>query len=133
MLLHCNDLDFLGLAQRQQEKFSGFSYAKTWDCERGTWVRKKTALFEFGEEGDGKPCVWIGRLSECQAVFEFDDEEFEDDPPAENKVVEELVPKFRRNLFSSQGLTLVKALSEHLFIGGVIASVTLFIYCICSL
>ena len=140
MLRQCNNLDFVGLAQRQQEKFSGFSYAKAWDYERSRWVRKKTALFKFGEDGDGEPGVWIGPLGDCQAVFEFEDQELEDGPLAVNEVLEKVVPKVfppspvaaspvpksRQNLVFSQGLNLVKALSQQCFFGGVIVSVTLF-------
>lgn len=57
MLKHRRDLDFLGLAQRQQEKFKGFKYAKVWDCERGKWARRKTAQFKFDGEG-GKDPGW---------------------------------------------------------------------------
>jgi hypothetical protein len=53
MLAECHDLDFVGLAQRQQEKFSGFACSKVWDYGRGRWVRRKTALFKFGEDGGG--------------------------------------------------------------------------------
>lgn len=140
MLRQCNDLDFRGLAQRQQEKFSGFTYAKAWDCERGSWVRKKTALFKFSEDGDGQPGVWIGPLGDCQAVFEFDDQEFEDGFLAESEALATLIPKAspsipvvtspmpkpRQNLFFLQRLNLAKALSQQLFIGGVIVFVTFF-------
>lgn len=139
MLGQCRDLDFHGLAQRQQDKFLGFSYAKAWDCKRGKWVRKKTALFKFGEDGDEQSGVWIGRLSDCQAVFEFEDQECEDSPLAENEVVEKFVleafppipavispvPKSRQSLALFQSLHLVKALSQQLFTVGVILSVFL--------
>lgn len=47
MLSNCNDLNFVGLTQRQQAKFSGLLFTKHWDYERRKWVRKKTAVFKF--------------------------------------------------------------------------------------
>jgi hypothetical protein len=142
MLAECHDLDFVGLAQRQQEKFLGFSCSKVWDYERGKWVRRKTALFKFGEDGGGQPSVWVGPLSDCQAVFEFEDQECEDGSLAENEVVKKFapeafspapavispVPKSRQNLVPFHSLYLVNALSQQLFTVGAIVSVFLFYF-----
>ncbi|KAL5326318.1 hypothetical protein ACEPPN_007456 [Leptodophora sp. 'Broadleaf-Isolate-01'] len=139
MLSHCNDLDFRGLAQRQQDKFPGFSYVKAWDCDRGKWVRKKRALFKFGRCEGGEPGVCIGPLDDCQAVFEFEDPDCGDDALAENEGSDTLapnafppipetiapVPKFHPDLILIYGLNLVKALSPQLLISGIIVSVTL--------
>ncbi|KAL5313420.1 hypothetical protein ACEPPN_019153 [Leptodophora sp. 'Broadleaf-Isolate-01'] len=138
MLPHCNDLDLHGLAQRQQGKFPGFSYTKVWDHERGKWVKKKTAFFKFGRCEGGEPSVWIGPLSDCQAVFEFEDQDCGDDlvdnersdKPAPNAfppVPETIAPvsKFRPDLILIYGLNLVKALSQQLLISGVIVSVAI--------
>ena len=129
MLGQCRDLDFLGLAQRQQDKFLGFSSAKAWDYGRQKWVRKKTALFKFGEDGDKQPGIWIGTLSDCQVVFEFEEQEWEDSSLAGNELVEKLVPEafppvpaLTSPMPKSGGscvlfsvLQLVKALSQQLF------------------
>jgi hypothetical protein len=136
MLGKCRDLDFLGLAQRQQDKFLGFSSAKAWSNERQKWVRKKTALFKFGEDGDKQPGIWIGKLSDCQAVFEFEEQECEDSLLAGNTLVEKFVPEAfppvpavtshmpksggSRVLF--QVLQMVKVLSQQLFTVAVILS-----------
>jgi hypothetical protein len=139
MLGQCRELDFLGLAQRQQEKFLGFSYARTWDGEREKWVKKKTALFKFGEEGDKQPGIWIGTLSDCQAVFEFEEQECKDIPLTGKDLVEKFlpeafttvpavaspVPKSGGSLVLFQVLQLVDALSEQPFIVWVIFSVFL--------
>jgi hypothetical protein len=139
MLEQCHDLDFLGLAQRQQEKFLGFSYAKAWDGVRGKWVRNKTAWFKFGKDGRVQPDIWIGPLSDCQVVFEFEDQECEGGPLSEVEVVEKLVPEifpsvpavappvleFQQNTVLFQGLSLVKALSQKLCSVRVIISVFL--------
>lgn len=139
MLVQCRDLDFHGLAQRQQEKFLGFSYARTWDYEREKWVKKKTALFKFGEDGDKEPGIWIGTLSDCQALFEFEEQECEDSPLAGNQLVGKFVleafppvpavtspvPKSRGSLVLFQVLQLAKALSQQLSTVRVILSVFL--------
>jgi hypothetical protein len=139
MLEQCRDLDFLGLAQRQQQKFLGFSYAKTWDCVRQKWVRKKTALFKFGEDGDKQPSIWIGTLNDCEAVFEFVEQECEGSSLAGNEVVEKVVPetflpvravtshvpKSGQSLVLFQSLKLLKALAQQPATVGVILSVFL--------
>ena len=141
MLGKCRDLDFLGLAQRQQDKFLGFSSAKAWNYERQKWVTKKTALFKFGEDGDKQPAIWIGTLSDCQVVFEFEEQEFEeqefeDSPLAGNELVEKFVleafppvPAVTSPMPKSGGsrvlfpvLQLVKALSQQLFTVAIILS-----------
>ncbi|KAF8862548.1 hypothetical protein BDZ45DRAFT_190045 [Acephala macrosclerotiorum] len=118
MLSNCHDLDFHKLAQRQQEKFQGFSYSKFWDNKRGKWVRKKTALFQFGEDGEKAPCIWIGPLDQCEVVFEFDSQECEDCSLAEDKALENLVPEATPRILS--------VVWPCLLIGAVLAFVTLF-------
>lgn len=139
MLSHCNDLDFHGLAQRQQEKFAGLTCAKAWDCERGKWYRKMTASFKFGGDGDGEWGVWIGPLDNCQAVFQFEDFDFLDETLVKNngseKMAQNLFPpvlatgspvsKVWPGFVLDMGLKLVKALRQQVLVGGVIITVTL--------
>ena len=76
MLQECKGLDFVALAQRQQKKFTGFTWTRSLDRGGGKWVRRRVATCNFC--GDEEWTVRIGPLDEFQVVFEFEDEECAD-------------------------------------------------------
>ena len=75
------DLNFQGVAQRQQDIFPGFTYEEEYRSEKDKWVTKRIATFKSSMTGNGP--VWIGPLNDWVAVFEFD--EFSESIPIEGK------------------------------------------------
>lgn len=77
MLSHCKGLDFRALAERQQGKFTGFTWSRSTDTGCGKSTRKRVATFNFC--ADEEWIVRIGPLEKFQVVFEFEGEDMEGD------------------------------------------------------